>query len=90
MTDKPFVEHIRHVWFEHGNLFRSRIREEMDSDEEAMNRADDFEEAWRELYEYVLENANHETKEERRRRQIKERIKPLIHKKLTEKIEERR
>lgn len=84
MTDKPFVEQIRHIWFEHGNLFRSRIREEMNGDPEAMELADDFEEAWRELYEYVLENADHESREERRRRRIKEKIKPLIHKKIEE------
>lgn len=85
-TQKPFIEQVKHVWYDHGNLFSSRIREEMDGDKRAMELAENFEESWREFHDYILkEKENHDppkTQEER----LKERLKPLIH----EKLEERR
>jgi len=80
-SDKPFLEEVKHVWFDHGNLFGSRIREEMNGDEKAMELVDDFEESWRELYEHVLENRSPKPT---KREQIKEKIKPKLHKKLEE------
>lgn len=84
-TQKPFIEQVKHVWYDHGNLFSSRIREEMDGDERAMELAEEFEESWRELYDYILENADHDPPKPQEER-LKERLKPLIH----EKLEERR
>lgn len=86
-TQRPLVEHVGHAWFDHGNLFSSQIREQMDGDERAMELLDNFEESWRELYEYVLEEVDdHREKieEQKRREKIKERIKPIVHQKIYE------
>lgn len=82
-TERPLIEHIDHVWYDHGNLFSSQIREEMSGDERAMELVEEFEESWRNLHDYVLDEiADHRKKI--REQKLKERIKPLIHKKLDE------
>ena len=82
-TSKPLIEHIDHVWYDHGNLFSSQIREEMDGDERAMELVEEFEESWRNLQSYVLDEIDDHRKKIREQK-LKERIKPLIHKKLDE------
>jgi len=86
-TRRPLIEHINHIWYDHGNLFSSQIREEMNGDDRAMELVDDLEEAWRELHDYVLEEVDdhrQKIREEKKRERVKERLKPLIHKKLSE------
>ena len=86
-TDRPLIEHIDHVWFDHGNLFSSQIREEMEGDERAMELLENFENSWRELQEYVLEEVDdhrEKIREQKKKERLKERIKPLVHKKLHE------
>jgi hypothetical protein len=86
-TQKPLIEHIDHVWYEHGNLFSSQIREQMDGDDRAMKLVNQFEKGWRELRDYVLneiEDHRKKIRKEKKRKQIKERLKPFIHKKLLE------
>lgn len=82
-TSKPLIEHIDHVWYDHGNLFSSQIREEMDGDERAMELVEEFEESWRNLQNYVLDEIDDHRKKIREQK-LKEQIKPLIHKKLDE------
>lgn len=82
-TDKPLIEHINHVWYDHGNLFSSQIREEMEGDKRAMQLLNDFEDSWRNLHDYVLEEVDDHRKKIREQK-LKERIKPLIHKKIEE------
>jgi hypothetical protein len=82
-TSKPLIEHIDHVWYDHGNLFSSQIREEMGGDERAMELVEEFEESWRNLQSYVLDEIDDHRKKIREQK-LKERIKPLIHKKLDE------
>lgn len=84
-TRRPLIEHIDHVWYDHGNFFSSQVREEMGGDEKAMELVENFEEAWRELHDYVLDEVDDHRKkirEEEKKEQIKERLKPLIHKQL--------
>lgn len=82
-TSKPLIEHIDHVWYDHGNLFSSQIREEMNGDERAMELVEEFEESWRNLQNYVLDEIDDHRKKIREQK-LKERIKPLVHKKLDE------
>lgn len=82
-TDKPLIEHINHVWYDHGNLFSSQIREEMGGDERAMELVEEFEESWRNLHNYVLDEVDDHRKKIQEQK-IKERIKPIIHKKIEE------
>jgi hypothetical protein len=86
-TDKPLIEHVNHVWYDHGNLFSSQVREEMEGDERAMELIDEFEDAWRDLHDYVLEEVDDHRKkirEQKKKEKIKERIKPFVHKKIQE------
>lgn len=87
-TKRPLIEHINHVWFDHGNLFSSQIREQMDEgDERAMELLENFEESWRELHDYILEEVDdhrEKIRKQKRREALKERVKPIIHKKLHE------
>jgi len=69
--DRSFQEELHHVWFDHGNFFGSRVREEMNGDEEAARRVKQFENAWRNLYEYVQNTSE----KERLKKQI---VKPMI------------
>lgn len=69
--DQSFKEHLHEVWFEHGNFFGSRVREELDGDPEAMRKVEKFEKAWRDLYEYV-------GNEDDRKQVKKDLIKPVI------------
>ena len=87
-TRRPLIEHIDHVWFDHGNLFSSQVRDEMEGDERAMELVENFEEAWKELQGYVLEEID-DHREKIREEKMRERLKPFIHKQLQE-IEERR
>lgn len=84
-TKKPLIEHIDHVWYDHGNLFSSQVREQMDGDDRAMELLEEFEESWRKLHDYVLEEVDdHRDKirEQKEKEQMKERLKPIIHRKL--------
>jgi hypothetical protein len=91
-TDRPLIEHVRHVWFEHGNLFESRVRKEMDGDERAMELLEEFEDSWRELHDYINEkNDEHRRISESRqevKEKLKEKVKPFVRKEL-QKIRER-
>lgn len=84
-TERPFIEHIDHVWYDHGNLFSSQVREEMDGDERAMELVEQFEDAWNELDEYVLNEIDDHRKkirEHKKKERLKRRLKPFVHKQL--------
>jgi len=90
-TDRPLIEHINHVWYDHGNLFSSQIREEMNGDKRAMELAEGFEKAWNKLHDYVLnevEDHRKKIREQKKKQKLKRRIKPFVHKQL-EKLKER-
>lgn len=90
-TRRPLIEHVDHVWYDHGNFFSSQVREEMDGDERAMELVENFEDAWNELHDYVLNEIDDHRKkirEEEKKKQLKERLKPFVHKQI-EKIRSR-
>lgn len=86
-TERPFIEHVNHVWYDHGNLFGSQVREEMDDDERAMELVEDFEDAWNELHDYVLneiDDHRRKIREQEKKKRLKRKIKPFVHKQLEE------
>lgn len=70
MNHDNLHESLHCVWYEHGNYFSSRIREEYSDDAELHELCEEFEDAWRNLYESVLEK----TEEEKIKERIKEEV----------------
>jgi len=80
MNHESLHESLHCVWHEHGIYFGSRVREEYDNDPKLQELCDEFEEAWRNLNNEVLEreNVKEQFKEEVLYPLVKEEIKRLL------------